>query len=525
MKYTQKEERRVMDRKFIRIVFFILCTAVLSSPLFSLEVAEDEIKKAELGSVEFINYRGPYSVVLTLEEIFGIGEELGRQEGDVKRYKTEYTVIHAVDPETEEGLDADIFIIEEAGFIDHIRNVRRILSGYLETTYDYNREDAMLLATFITYYNAVYRQDLEYVSGRYKSVVIDNLDPQKIGIARSYDQWPGKTMLLIPLTERAGEGTLGSLDSDELSDEKVIEDLQEEEDKGLEDRKDLVELKDREIEEEEKAIEEEERKIEEEEERIARREEEEEGEDGEAAEGEEDREAEAAEDEEEPSEEEQELEERREEVEERREELEERRERLEEEREEIAEDQQEVIEREEDEEDEEETAAQQRARGVSAPFLVTREVSGTVYGSISLVDFETGTLLVQSEIDTIRGRRYFETADGYLAVAGNENSRDTAALVLLDKESLETAARSDTIVYDDTDILLHNGSIYAVVLQNGDWRVGKFSREFELESSSEEEVNEFTVFVVYGEYIYAQDRSGTIQPFDPESLSGRGAGE
>jgi len=508
-----------MDRKIIRIVFFILCTAVLGSPLFSLEVAEDEIKKAEFGSVEFINYSGPYSVVLTLEEIFGIGEELGRQEGDIKRYKTEYTVIHAVDPETEEGLDADIFIIEEAGFIDHIRNVRRIVSGYLETTYGYNREDAMLLATFVTYYNAVYRQDLEYVSGRYKSVVVENLDSQKIGIARSYDQWPGKTMLLIPLTERAGEGTLGSLDSDELSDEKVIEDLQEEEDKGLEDRKDLVELKDREIEEEEKAIEEEERKIEEEEERIARREEEEEREE------EQDREAEAAEDEEEPSEEEQELEERREEVEDRREELGERRERLEEEREEIAEDQQEVIEREEDEEGEEETAAQQRARGVSAPFLVTREVSGTVYGSISLVDFETGTLLVQSEIDTIRGRRYFETADGYLAVAGNENSRDTAALVLLDKESLETATRSDTIVYDDTDILLHNGSIYAVVRQNGDWRVAKFTQELELKSSSEEEVNEFTVFVVYGEYVYAQDRSGTIQSFDPEDLSGRGAGE
>ena len=503
------------------IAFFILLITVLSAPLFSLEVAEEEIKQAELGIVEFINYQGPYTVTKTLEEIFGIGEHLGRQQGEIRRYENQFTVIHAVDPETEEGLDADIFVIEPVGYIDHIRNVRRRLSGYLETAYGYNREDAMLLATFITYYNAAYRQDIDYVKSKYKQVVIGHLAPEKIGIAKSYDQWPGKTMMLIPLTERVGEGALGSLDSDELSDEKVIEDLRKEEDKGLEDRKDLVELKDREIEEEEERIAREEKKIAEEEDEE---EDEEEAEEEERVtpEREEDREeaeeetAERAE-EEKKAEEEKAVEERKEELEERKQELEERKERIEEERKEIAEDQQEVIEREEEGEDtEEETAARRRIRGASAPFLVTRNVSGTIYGSISLVDFEAGTLLVRSEIDTIRGRRYFETADGYLAVAGEENSRDTAELVLLDKDSLETTARSAGIVYDDTDILLFNGSIYAVVLEDGRWKIGKFSEELELENVSEKSAAAFTVLAAHNEYIYAQDRGGNIMAFEAE---------
>ena len=56
-------------------------------------------------------------------------------------------------------------------------------------------------------------------------------------------------MILIPLTEKEETGGLGSLNSDEISDDKVIEDLREEEDKGLDERRDLVDLKEREIEE------------------------------------------------------------------------------------------------------------------------------------------------------------------------------------------------------------------------------------------------------------------------------------
>ena len=74
-----------------------------------------------------------------------------------------YYVIHAVDPNTKEKLDADILIIGENAQVDHVQNLRRILSSYLSSAYDYSRQDADTLAHFITVYNAVYRSKMDVI--------------------------------------------------------------------------------------------------------------------------------------------------------------------------------------------------------------------------------------------------------------------------------------------------------------------------------------------------------------------------
>lgn len=499
-------------------ILLLIIYIFASLPLFSLDVAEEEVIIEDTENIVFENYTGPYIVVKTLNEIFGIGMDLGRQEGTERAVEDgQYRVVRAVDPETEEGFDADIFVLGPEGYVDHIINMRRMLAGYLEEAYRYSREDALLLAKFLTYYNAVHRRDTEMVLERYKPVVMENLREEKIGLARSYRDWPGKTMMLIPLTRRAEEGGPGSLDSDELSDEEVIEDLREEEDRGVEDRKKLVELKEREIGEEEEEIEEERRRIEEEGGGAIAPDENggtgvEEAAEGPSAGGEP-----AAGDT--AGEEGASLGERREELEEREEALEERRRDLEEEREEIAEDQQLVIE-EEERRKEEGTGpagiAEEDTRGDTGDFFLLTDKNG--YSRLSRVDFTTGNYISRSAVDTVLGRKYYPLRGRLLVVFEERGSGGRNALGLLDAETLELSAVSGENVYDNTYILLDGSSIYAIVQRDNGWKLGRFDGELSLQAESVRNVAPYSVFAAKGSYIYIQDENDVLTAFDKISL-------
>lgn len=487
-----------MDKtRFMGFIFIFFSGSVL----FSLEVAEDEVRAPDTGDIVFENYSGPYTVVKTLDEIFGIGQALGRQEGNARETEGgQYRIIRAVDPETEEGFDADIFIVGPEGYVDHITNIRRRLAGYLEEAYQYSREDALLLAKFITYYNAVHRGDAGMIRERYKPVVMENLIEERIGIARSYRDWPGKTMIVIPLTRRAASGEFGALDSDELSDEEVVEDLRGEEDRGVEDRKKLVELKEREIAAEEEDIEEERRLIEEEER----------AEEAGTAGGTEDGteagrpdETGAAED-----------------LEEREEQLAERKRRLEEEREEIAEDQQLVIEEEKKEERRREEGPGPAAWTEEGPdagegrlFLLTDK---TKRSRLARVDFSTGNYIVTSPVGTILGRKYYPLGDSILVVY--ENGGTGAALGLLDAETLELTGSSDAAVYDETYILIDKAAIYAVTRADSGWALGRFDGSLTLQAESAVRVAPYSIFIAEAKMIYIQKEDAVLTAFDKMTL-------
>jgi hypothetical protein len=116
------------------------------------EVAEDELRELGTQDIDFINYEGPYDQIDTDEEIRGIGRALAVGLADGRSEAThagKYRVIHAVDPDTPRGLDGDIIIPLAGARVDHIDNIRRILSGFLEEMYGYGRADADLLARFV----------------------------------------------------------------------------------------------------------------------------------------------------------------------------------------------------------------------------------------------------------------------------------------------------------------------------------------------------------------------------------------
>ncbi len=170
-----------MRNILIPLLFLLTCS------LFSENVDKDELFQVKRGSVEFLNYEGPHTKFDTREEIIGIGTYIGSVSN--RNYLGRYSVIHT-DDQTEDGKrNADIFIIHKDAQIDHIRNLRWIIAGYIEKTYGYSLEDSLILAEFATYYNAVFRGQIDYFAENYKQVVMDHLTETQSGLSTKYSNW------------------------------------------------------------------------------------------------------------------------------------------------------------------------------------------------------------------------------------------------------------------------------------------------------------------------------------------------
>lgn len=228
-----------------KALFFLL---VLPLSIFGQEVDEQELQSA--AEVEFLNFEGPQPRIYEAEIIRGIGrvlsQEITRGES-IGWYADKYSALHTYDPSQPEKLGADIIAIEAPASVNHIDSLRLILAGFLEEHYQFNRTDARVLALFTTYYNAVHRGDMAYFSERFQTEVQDFVDEETAGLARTYRDWPGKSRILIPLTAASSEKDVRSLDTTALTEKKVIQSLQEREDRGVDERKQMVDIKEREV--------------------------------------------------------------------------------------------------------------------------------------------------------------------------------------------------------------------------------------------------------------------------------------
>jgi len=211
------------------------------------QVDRQELERHQ-APVNFINFEGPVIRNETREQIRQIGVGLGQaiaagqaQAGTLGWY----FVINSVSPPDGDRLNADIFGIGAGAAVDHIRNLRVIIQGYLQAAYNYSEADATLLSQFVTIYNAVNRDDWDFISGRYKDPVLSHLSPQNVGLSVRFDEWAGRTRMLIPLS---GIGGLSAVDTAAISDMRVIEELRREDDMGIDLRREMVDLMEREAE-------------------------------------------------------------------------------------------------------------------------------------------------------------------------------------------------------------------------------------------------------------------------------------
>ncbi len=209
-------------------VFFVFCVflGILTVAFAQESEAEPtaaELETENLEDVEFINYTGPNDVIDSVDAIKAIGTEIGNQIEQEKAAslgnRDRYAVVHAVSEEESEKLDADVFFIGKDASVDHITNLRRIISAYIEAAYSYTEEEADSLAVYITAYNAVYRGQYDVFSLKYKSLVMENLTNEDCGLSKNYAEWPGHSQIVIPLKKEDGKYFV---DSSVFNDRKVI---------------------------------------------------------------------------------------------------------------------------------------------------------------------------------------------------------------------------------------------------------------------------------------------------------------
>ncbi|MCR5045536.1 MAG: hypothetical protein K6A42_03040, partial [Treponema sp.] len=234
-----------------RFAFAAALAIFAAATFFAAQVDEEELKSVSQ-TIEFENYTGPHARIDTLEAIKGIGSDLGKEIGKDSTKaasagnQAKYFVIHAIDPETKEKLDADILILGANAEVDHIRNLRHIIASYLSAAYSYSEADAETIATFVTVYNAVYRKNLDAFKAKYKDVVLNNLSGEKCGLSTKYSEWPGASQIVIPVSDSSGG--LSAVDTSVISDKEVVDSMKEEEGKNIDDRKQMVDIKEREAE-------------------------------------------------------------------------------------------------------------------------------------------------------------------------------------------------------------------------------------------------------------------------------------
>jgi len=516
-----------------RILSLIIIFAVIAAALYA-QVDRNELQQ-DLPQVVFINYEGPHSRIDTREQIRQLGVVLGRQifsgEGNLAptlaamsaetrrtyTYKLEagtnnrYFVIHCVSGPENGKIDADIFGLGVDTGVDHVRNLRTIIQGYLQNAYSYNEKDAAVLAEYITIYNAVYRGSWDYFSDRYKAQVIGNLSKDKAGLSIRFDEWPGRTMMLIPL----GPGGLSSIDTTTISDRRVVEELRKEDDKGVPQRQGMVDLKEREAgqaeqraQDERQAIRQEENSNNQERQNIQQ----------ERQQTQQDQEAgritqaQAQQKQEDLNKREQAADQKDKELDQRRDDAqkleafaEKKTDEAQQDRQGIAQDQQAAI-----------TA--QAVNGVIG-VMITRETPTTM-GKLVLISM-TGEEKKRSSLDTVHVRSLSLVGGKILAIAGENKGNGAVRLIEIDQNTLEMSKQGDDDIMTGSLLWVNASDLYAITvdLKTKNCYMGRFDVNLALKAKSTVRVHPSASVTIQQGRFLTQDEKGNAIILDPADLS------
>ena len=516
---------------------WLLAMAVMAGCAFystALTVNEDEIKSTGSEVVEFNSYSGPHALIESAASITDIGGNLGRQvaidlnQAGAYGLNTKYTVIHAIDTSDDKKMDADILFINEDATVDHITNLRRIISGYLMEAYGYNAGDASTIATFITVYNAVYRQNLSVFNSKYKSVVTRNLTEEDCGLSTNWSDWPGNTQIVIPLFDM--NSSLSAVDTSVISDKKVIASIKEEDDLGVDERKNLADIKQREATEYSNKAQEAAQTAAQQNKQLAQQQ----ATSDKAAQtatqaaanpNDEDLQKKAQEAKAVAEAEKKKTEEQKQQTEEAQKAAEKAQtvadKKLAEstsERTEIAKDKQKLL---------SQALAAEQDRNATVGLVIADEKK-QLY-TLAKIDSTTGKIISQSPVKVIRGRTILPVSEkagsksktvGFIAVCGETTGANSAVrLCYIDSSSLEITAESNEIVYENSVLVEEGGYYYCVIKSGNSFYVAKYDGSLNLIQKSSVAVKKDTPITVTDKGIIATNSTNKVILLNGETLA------
>ncbi len=501
---------------------FIISLLVVSG-LTALEVDEPELRVTGSETVEFINYVGPHKVIDSLAAIKAIGSDMGKtivpEKASTVGNKNKYYVVHAVDASETGKLDADILFIGPDATVDHIVNLRRIISAYLSSAYGYSEKDADTLAVFVTVYNAVYRGKYDVYESKYKNAVMKNLSAANCGLSVNYKDWPGKSEIVIPLYDVSGG--LSTVDTSVISDSNVVSSMKEDDDKNVESRKDMVDLKERESEQasdkaqsaQKKAAEEQknlnESKKEAQQAQKKADEAKKEAEKNPTAENQQktqEAQKQADEKKEEVKEQEKKTEEAKQEAKEQQELADKKQTEAQSERKEIAKDQQEVQEKE---------AAEAK---MPSEYGIMLSDEKALLSRLVRFNTETGEIIKKSPVTQIRNRTIYALENEFIAVAGEDEGNAAIKLVTIDQVNMEITSESNETLAPDSVLMRDGNDFYCVISDGDNWKVGKFDSNLVLKLKSDVNVKSSTPITITDSGVVVTDSQGRLRLLNKADL-------
>lgn len=525
-----------------KLFLFITLSLLVSAGIFALEVDKSELEKANDTTIEFINYTGPHKVIDSISAIKGIGRNLGIEvakdpvNASQTRNSNKYYVIHAVDNQKNGKLDADILFIGEEATVDHIVNLRRIISAYLSSAYGYSEKDADTLSVFITVYNAVYRGKLDVFQGKYKDIVVKNLTSENCGLSVTYKDWPGKSQIVIPLFDVANGG-LSTVDTSVISDSKVVSSMKEDDDMNVDSRKDMVDIKEREAdqatekakESQKKAVEEQ-KKLDQEKQKTkeakkeadeAKKKADEKAktakenpndkkaqDDAKKAKEESDKKKEEVKQQEEKQAEQEKITETaKEDAKEAQERADKKNAEAQAERKEIAKDQNEIQKKE------------IAAANMNTEYGIVLTDETQLLSRLVKFNIENGDVVKNSPVTVIRNRTVFKADSGYIAIAGENTKKGAIKLVTIDPESMEISAESENFIAADSMLIKDGEDYYCVVEEGSAYYLAKFGSDLSLKLKSKTQVKPSTPITITESGIVVTDKDGKLKVLEIKDLS------
>ncbi|HRU65288.1 MAG TPA: P83/100 family protein [Spirochaetota bacterium] len=569
-------------KKLIFALFFTVST-IFSTNIFALNVDVEEIYKA--GKVDFTNYEGRDKKSESISQIKSIGYQLAYKKSnstnaEIFHYYMKYHIVSLTSNDSEK-YSCDIFFIDKDASVDHIKNVRRILSAYIEQAYNYSVREADSIALYLTYYNAVHRGEMDFFTSKYTPEITKYVNQQNIGISTKYYQWPGKTAIIIPLTAKSFKDSEKTIDPFAISDEKTNKEvknnkennqdrevMQEIKKKDLEKDKKIIEEEKKKTQQEKKTLTEEKKKIEEDKKTTETKKEEIQKE-KKSLEKEKEvvktitepverkkKEEEIAKKEEEIKKKEEEVKKEEEKQKKDEEILQKKEEQIKKTEEKIEKKEEEVKQKEEilkKEEDKKEDKRQnsteiekkaeelkkkeeelnkredilksgktdQNVFGIKLYYLEVKEYleGGHYNNALYMINASTKKIDFKSPVENICGRRYDVFSGGIVVITHNGEHKAGHKLTLIDRETLKAKITGVENIFWRSFIEIRDNNIYAIVKEDNSYYLGKFDENLKLISKSKEKLNENTFITFFDEYIYVNREDKTIIVLNKKDLT------
>ncbi len=258
------------------------CLAVLmltgiTAPVMSQEKPSIAEEALTAPTVQFENRTNRRATPAARQMERNIGVRLAENAIEDKTEEVAGVSIFRIFDPGKERYGADVIVLGPKTNFGHIMAVQRVLAGYLQRAFEFEPEQANTMSLFIIYYNAEIRSRPELIEKSFSEAVVNRIDAKKAGIARSYKEWPGQTMLLIPLRKNIVRPDKADVDRQEIVEEtqnndsvkpeekdalkKIDEERKAEDESRLDQKQQELDIKQQQIEQKKQELEKKEQEI------------------------------------------------------------------------------------------------------------------------------------------------------------------------------------------------------------------------------------------------------------------------